>query len=44
MKERRRAVAMTVLHMSSHIASGGERVAQHCHHSRKQPSKYLFES
>ncbi len=38
MKERSRAVAMMVLHMSSHIASDGEHVAQHCHLSQKQQS------
>lgn len=38
MKERSRAVAMMVLHMSSHIASGGQYVAQHCHFSRKRQS------
>ena len=36
MKERSRAVAMMVLHMSSHIASGGQSVAQYCHFSGKQ--------
>lgn len=42
MKERSRAVAMMVLHMSSHIASGGEHVAQYGHFFEKAAIHFLL--